>query len=147
MQNLTSSGSYSDMDMLEICNSGMWPSETVPPLCSPCDPAKGPCHSKCPDGSACPWSGVCPHADGTVESTEYGWMRSDAGTGAKPRHPLQSWAEYRSQFSTFAILTSPLILGNVSALPHHLLVSDMPCDVMSYVELGLVVCARRIRAT
>ena len=46
-----------------------------------------------------------------------GWMRSDAGTGAKPRHPLQSWAEYRSQFSTFAILTSPLILGNVSALP------------------------------
>ena len=117
------------MDMLEICNSGMWPSEVVPPLCSPCDPAKGPCHSKCPDGSACPWSGVCPHADGTVESTEYGWMRSDAGTGAKPRHPLQSWAEYRSQFSTFAILTSPLILGNVSALPHHLLVSDMPCPL------------------
>ena len=144
-QNLTSTGSYSDMDMLEICNSGMWPSETVPPLCSPCDPTKGPCHSKCPDGSACPWSGVCPHADGTVESTDYGWMRSDAGTGAKPRHPLQSWAEYRSQFSTFAILTSPLILGNVSALP--ITFWCLTCDVMSCVELGLLVCARRIRAT
>ena len=68
-------------------------------------------------------------------------MRSDAGTGAKPRHPLQSWAEYRSQFSTFAILTSPLILGNVSALPHHLLVSDVPSIVMACVELGLA-CLR-----
>eukprot|EP01052_Picozoa_sp_SAG31_P076473 SAG31_NODE_35750_length_320_cov_0.769231_1_plen_58_part_01 len=33
--NLTKPGSFSDMDMLEICNSGMWPSEKVPPLCSP----------------------------------------------------------------------------------------------------------------
>jgi hypothetical protein len=54
---------------------------------------------------------VCPHADGTIESTDHGW-KTDLRTGAKPRHPLQSWAEYRSQFSTFAILTSPLILGN-----------------------------------
>ena len=128
--------SYSDMDMLEVCNSGMWPSEAVPPLChaayngttcpggSACPPhgvcADGShCHpsskaGKCPDGTTCPHDGVCwPTAEPAAERG-YGWMRSRdrSRSGAKPTHPEQSWAEYRSQFSTFAILASPLILGN-----------------------------------
>lgn len=96
------------MDMLEICNSGMWPTEQVPTLCrAPSTKAPG---SKCPDGSICPANGVCPHQ--SAAEGDYGWMRSQDRSGAKPLHPEQSWAEYRSQFSTFAILTSPLVLGN-----------------------------------
>ena len=51
----------------------------------------------------------------------------------------QTVSEYRAQFSTFAILTSPLILGNVSALP--ITFWCLTCDVMSCVELGLA-CLR-----
>ena len=70
--NLTVPGAFSDMDMLEICNSGM-----------------------------CPGEGECPHSP-----------PGDQRVRAKPTHPMQTHAEYRSQFSTFSILASPLILGN-----------------------------------
>ena len=46
-----------------------------------------------------------------MESEDYGWMKSDVGTGAKPRHPLQSWAEYRCSSAPLRS-SPPLILGN-----------------------------------
>jgi hypothetical protein len=78
------------MDMLEICNSGMWPTEKVPPLCTP--PSKGHSGSKCPGGHLCPPNGVCPTAEAGSSGDD---LRTGVGTHAKPLHPEQSWAEYR----------------------------------------------------